>query len=82
MCDDVNEFIKEMQKHKITCAPVQNQGWGMLTQITLPGGGQLSIYQSRHARPKPMQVKGNIKKASKSSLKKKGLKKSVKPKKK
>jgi hypothetical protein len=30
---------------------VQNLGWGLLTQITLPGGGKLGIYQPRHARP-------------------------------
>jgi hypothetical protein len=35
---------------------VQNQGWGMLTQVSLPGGGKLGIYQPRHARPKPMGV--------------------------
>jgi hypothetical protein len=28
---------------------VQDEGWGLLTQLTLPGGGKLGIYQSRHA---------------------------------
>jgi hypothetical protein len=31
---------------------VRNQGWGLLTQVTLPGGGKLGIYEPRHARPK------------------------------
>jgi hypothetical protein len=35
---------------------VQNQGWGLLTQVTLPGGGKLGVYQPRHARPAPMPV--------------------------
>jgi hypothetical protein len=30
----------------------------MLTQLTLPGGGKLGVYQPRHARPQPMQVGG------------------------
>ena len=51
MCDDVNAFIAEMKKHHIACAPVQNPGWGRLTQVTLPGGGKLGVYQPRHARP-------------------------------
>jgi hypothetical protein len=56
MCDDVEAFIAEMKKHKIKCGPVHNQGWGILTQVTLPGGGKLGVYQPRHARPKMMSV--------------------------
>jgi hypothetical protein len=54
MCDDVEAFIADMKKRNITCGPVQNQGWGLLTQLTLPGGGTLGIYQPRHARPNAM----------------------------
>jgi hypothetical protein len=57
MVDDVEAFIADMKKRKIACDPVQNQGWGMLTQLTLPGGGKLGVYQPRHARPKPMKGK-------------------------
>jgi len=51
MCDSVNDFIAEMKQHGVPCSDVQNLGWGMLTQITLPGGGKLGVYQPRHARP-------------------------------
>jgi hypothetical protein len=51
MCGDIEALITEMKKHKIACAPVQNMGWGLLTRITLPGGGRLGIYQPRHPRP-------------------------------
>ena len=54
MCDDVETFVLEMKTHGIACGPVQNQGWGMLTQLTLPGGGTLGVYQPRHARPEAM----------------------------
>jgi hypothetical protein len=54
MCDDVAAFVTEMERRKIVCGPVQSQGWGLLTQITLPGGGKLGVYQPRHARPKSM----------------------------
>ena len=50
----VNEFIAEMEMHKIACDPVQDQGYGRLTKLTLPGGGKLGVYQPRHARPAPM----------------------------
>jgi len=51
MCEDVNALITEMQQQQIACTPVESQPWGMLTRITLPGGGKLGIYQPRHARP-------------------------------
>jgi hypothetical protein len=30
-------------------------GWGVLTKLTLPGGGELGVYQPRHARPESMK---------------------------
>ena len=54
MCDDVEAFVAEMQRHRIACAPVQDQGYGLVTQVTLPGGGKLGVYQPRHARPPAM----------------------------
>ncbi|HYN24449.1 MAG TPA: hypothetical protein VES69_05335 [Pyrinomonadaceae bacterium] len=56
MCDDLEAFIAELKKHHIACDPVQDQGYGLLTQLTLPGGGKLGVYQPRHARPKAMSV--------------------------
>jgi hypothetical protein len=52
MTDDVDALVAEMKARNIACSPVQNQGWGLLTQLTLPGGGRLGVYQPRHARPK------------------------------
>src|ERR1700737_4565052 len=57
MCDDIDAFIAELTKHQIVCDPVQDQGYGLLTQLTLPGGGKLGVYQPRHARPKAMPAK-------------------------
>jgi hypothetical protein len=58
MCDDIEALVVEMMKHNVTCGPVQNLAWGLLTQMTLPGGGKLGIYQPRHKRPKPMDQPG------------------------
>jgi len=54
MCDDVTGFVGGMKKRGIDCSPVMNRGWGLLTEVRLPGGGKLGVYQPRHARPKPM----------------------------
>ena len=54
MYDDVAAFAEEMKRRGVTCAPIEDQGWGLLTHIVLPGGGKLGVYQPRHARPAPM----------------------------
>lgn len=54
MCDDVAALVADMKKRNVACSPVEQQPWGLLTQVTLPGGGKLGIYQPRHERPKPM----------------------------
>ena len=51
MCDDVNAFVAEMKSQNVACGELHQQPWGMLVQITLPGGGKLGVYQPRHARP-------------------------------
>jgi hypothetical protein len=57
MCDDVEAFVAAMRKAKVRTGPVQDQGWGLLTEVTLPGGGKLGVYQPRHARPGPMKAR-------------------------
>ncbi len=51
MCDDAAAFVAEMQTRGIVCDPVQQQDWGLLTGLTLPGGGRLGVYEPRHVRP-------------------------------
>lgn len=51
MCDDIDAFIAEMNEEGVETSEIQAQPWGMLTKITLPGGGKLGVYQPRHERP-------------------------------
>ncbi|MEO8148190.1 MAG: extradiol dioxygenase [Bacteroidia bacterium] len=70
MCDDIKKFTAEMSKFKIVCSEVQNQGWGLLSQLTLPGGGKLGVYQPQHARPEPMKISKPFKKPTTGKTKK------------
>lgn len=54
MCDDIEAFVAEMTTKQVACEAVQDMGWGLLSKLTLPGGGKLGVYQPRHARPEPM----------------------------
>jgi hypothetical protein len=65
MCDDVEALVAALKENDVGCGPVQNLGWGLLTQVTLPGGGRLGIYQPRHARPRTMKIAKAAKRVSK-----------------
>jgi hypothetical protein len=54
MCDDIEALIADMAEHGIAFGPLHDQDWGLLTHVTLPGGGKLGVYQPRHAQPQPM----------------------------
>jgi hypothetical protein len=49
LCEDVKAFTAEMKAKKITCTPIREAPWGSLTSLSLPGGGQLGVYQPKHA---------------------------------
>jgi catechol 2,3-dioxygenase-like lactoylglutathione lyase family enzyme len=51
MCDDVRALIESLRTKNIPCSPVEEQRWGSITRVTLPGGGRIGIYQPKHASP-------------------------------
>jgi hypothetical protein len=51
MCDDVAALVAELAARNVACGPVSDQRWGLLTEVALPGGGKLGVYQPRHVRP-------------------------------
>jgi len=51
MCDDVHAFIAEMTQKNVVCSSVDEQRWGSITRLTLPGGGKLGVYQPKHPSP-------------------------------
>ena len=48
MCEDVDALVEHLSTAGVPCSPVEEQGWGRLTTVTLPGGGKLGIYQPLH----------------------------------
>ena len=54
MCDDLFALVAELKQHEIACEPMADLRYGLVTKLTLPGGGKVGIYQPRHARPEPM----------------------------
>ena len=48
MSDDVAAAIQSLERHNVQCDPVADVGWGLLTYLSLPGGGRLGLYQPKH----------------------------------
>ncbi len=52
MVRDVDALVAALAKRGVPCTPPRDLGWGVLTQVTLPGGGRIGAYAPRHPRPK------------------------------
>lgn len=48
MCDDLEAEIASLTAMGVACTPVQNERWGSITRVRLPGGGDIGLYQPRH----------------------------------
>jgi catechol 2,3-dioxygenase-like lactoylglutathione lyase family enzyme len=52
MCDDVEATVAALKSKGVDVArPVSDEGFGLVTGIRLPGGGELGLYQPRHPSP-------------------------------
>ena len=52
MCDDVHTTVAELTAQGVEIVrDVSDQGFGLLTAIRLPGGGEIGLYEPRHPTP-------------------------------
>jgi hypothetical protein len=52
MCDDIGATVDELKAKGVEFSgPVRDEGWGLLTAMMLPGGGELGLYEPRHPSP-------------------------------
>jgi catechol 2,3-dioxygenase-like lactoylglutathione lyase family enzyme len=49
LCDDLDAEMKRLRERGADCTAVENQRWGSITKIRLPGGGEIGLYQPKHA---------------------------------
>lgn len=48
MCDDIDATIRDLSRKGVKTRPVTEQPWGRVTQISLPSGDELGLYEPRH----------------------------------
>jgi hypothetical protein len=49
MCDDLTAEMDALRVKGVACSPVEEARWGSVTTIRLPGGGEIGLYEPRHA---------------------------------
>jgi predicted enzyme related to lactoylglutathione lyase len=59
MCDDVHATVAELEEKGVEFSqPISDEGFGLLTTIKLPGGGELGLYEPKHPSPLGEGVSG------------------------
>jgi len=48
MCDDLKAEMALLAAKGVACTEVDEQRWGSITKIQLPGGGKIGLYQPKH----------------------------------
>jgi catechol 2,3-dioxygenase-like lactoylglutathione lyase family enzyme len=52
MCDSIDATVDELEAKGVRFArPVTDEGFGLMTAIRLPGGGELGLYEPKHPTP-------------------------------
>jgi hypothetical protein len=52
MCDDIHATVGQLEARGVEfTGPVTDEGFGLVTAMRLPGGGELGLYEPRHKSP-------------------------------
>jgi predicted enzyme related to lactoylglutathione lyase len=52
MCTDISATLEDLKGKGVELSrPVSDEGWGLLTSIKLPSGGELGLYEPHHPTP-------------------------------
>jgi len=49
MCDHIGRTVADLKRRGVRFTePVSDRGWGLITTMKVPGGGEISLYEPRH----------------------------------
>ncbi len=52
MCDDVAAEVEDLESKGVEFTkPITDEGFGLVTAMKVPGGGELGLYEPRHPTP-------------------------------
>lgn len=55
MCDDIHATVDDLKSRGVEFTKeITDAGWGLTTELKLPGGGHLGLYEPKHVTPLPL----------------------------
>ena len=55
ICDDIESTMTELEGRGIACAkPIREESWGRLSEITLPNGTAIGLYERKYSEGNPI----------------------------
>jgi catechol 2,3-dioxygenase-like lactoylglutathione lyase family enzyme len=52
MCHDIEGTVRELESRGVEfVSPIQDEGWGLIAQLEVPGAGEIGLYEPRHPSP-------------------------------
>lgn len=52
MCHDIEGTVAELERKGAEfVAPIADEGYGLMTRLRIPGGGEIGLYEPRHPSP-------------------------------
>jgi hypothetical protein len=48
-CEDLKTTVKVLKQKKVRCSTPVEHEWGTIVTVILPGGGEIGLYQPKHA---------------------------------
>jgi catechol 2,3-dioxygenase-like lactoylglutathione lyase family enzyme len=52
MCDDIRGTVEQLRGKGVEfTSEISDEGFGLMTALQLPGGGELALYEPRHPTP-------------------------------
>jgi len=52
VCDKIESTVDELKAKGVECSDeIADEGWGLLTTFTVPGHGEVGLYQPAHPSP-------------------------------
>jgi catechol 2,3-dioxygenase-like lactoylglutathione lyase family enzyme len=52
MCHDIERMVEELERMGAQFAsPIEDEGWGRIAQLKIPGAGEIGLYEPRHPSP-------------------------------
>ncbi len=60
MCDDLATEIAALAARGVSCSAIEEARWGSITRISLPGGGDIGLYEPKHPLAIRRSDKGQV----------------------